>query len=122
MSKSLKILFMILCFLFIATLPVQAINMNLSDNTGATNTLTNNTINDNSVSNTLPDTSDLFNTNTNTNNSSTTTSSSNSGASVSYLSSLPEADLGLNNILNILLIVIGILLILLGIAIIIRLK
>ena len=38
------------------------------------------------------------------------------------LSSMPESELGLGNILNIILIVIGILLILLGIAIMIRLK
>lgn len=120
MTKSLKILLIILCFLFIAVSPVQAINMNLSDNTGVANTLTNNTINDN-VSNTLPDTSDLFDTPSSTS-PSTSTSNSSTSTSVSYLSSLPEADLGLNNILNILLIVIGILLILLGIAIIIRLK
>ena len=44
-----------------------------------------------------------------------------SSATVST-NSLPESNLGLSNILNILLIVIGILLVLLGIAIIIRLK
>lgn len=41
---------------------------------------------------------------------------------VSPLSNLPEANLGLNNILNILLITVGILLILFAIAILIRLK
>lgn len=46
---------------------------------------------------------------------------SNSG-SVSTLNSLPEAELGLSNILSIILIVIGVLLILLAIAIIIRLR
>lgn len=46
-----------------------------------------------------------------------------SGSStISSLSSLPESDLGLTNILCIILIVIGVLLILLAIAIIIRLK
>ena len=42
--------------------------------------------------------------------------------SYSTVSTIPEANLGLNNILNILLIAIGILMILLGIAILIRLK
>lgn len=42
--------------------------------------------------------------------------------SVTSLSNLPEANLGLNNILNILLISIGVLLILFAIAILIRLK
>ena len=42
--------------------------------------------------------------------------------SVTSLSKLPEANLGLNNILNVILISIGILLILFAIAILIRLK
>ena len=41
---------------------------------------------------------------------------------VSLLSNLPEANLGLNNILNVILISIGVLLILFAIAILIRLK
>ena len=47
---------------------------------------------------------------------------SSSGSVITTLNSLPEAELGLTNILSIILIVIGILLILLAIAIIIRLK
>jgi len=47
---------------------------------------------------------------------------SSSGSFVSSLNSLPEAELGLTNILSIILIVIGVLLILLAIAILIRLK
>ena len=42
--------------------------------------------------------------------------------SVTSLSNLPEANLGLNNILNILLLAVGFLLILFAIAILIRLK
>ena len=42
--------------------------------------------------------------------------------SVTSLSNLPEANLGLNNILNVILISIGVLLILFAIAILIRLK
>lgn len=43
-------------------------------------------------------------------------------SAVNTLSNLPEANLGLSNILSIILIVIGVLLILLAIAILIRLK
>lgn len=43
-------------------------------------------------------------------------------SSVQRVSSIPEANLGLNNILNVILIAIGILLILFAIAILIRLK
>lgn len=42
--------------------------------------------------------------------------------SVTGLSNLPEANLGLNNILNVLLLAVGVLLILFAIAILIRLK
>lgn len=51
-----------------------------------------------------------------------TTETSATVTSVNPLSNLPEANLGLNNILNILLIAIGFLLILFAIAILIRLK
>lgn len=51
-----------------------------------------------------------------------TYSSSSSSTVTSTLNSLPEAELGLTNILSIILIVIGVLLILLAIAILIRLK
>lgn len=53
-------------------------------------------------------------TNTSTNNS--------TSANISSITSLPEASLGLSNILNILLVVVGVLLVLLSIAILIRLK
>ncbi|MCI8277299.1 MAG: hypothetical protein HFJ46_05185 [Clostridia bacterium] len=43
-------------------------------------------------------------------------------SSVQRVSSIPEANLGLNNILNVILIAIGVLLILFAIAILIRLK
>jgi len=59
--------------------------------------------------------------NTNTLSPNTSNSQANS-ATVSSLSQLPEASLGLTNILNIILIVVGILLVLLSIAILIRLK
>ena len=115
---------LLLC-LFIS--PVYAINMDLSAN--ASNTVVN-TVNDSTTANTITDTNTISDTNTllSTSTNSTLTSgsltpnSSSTNTGISYINSLPEADLGLNNVLNILLIVIGILLILLGIAIIIRLK
>ncbi len=55
-------------------------------------------------------------------NSSTNTSTYQSNARVSTVSSIPEANLGLNNVLCVILIAIGILLILLAIAILIRSK
>ena len=53
---------------------------------------------------------------------SNTSVDSNTSSPLNALSSLPEASLGLTNILNILLIAVGILLILLAIAILIRLR
>ncbi|MEF2620278.1 MAG: hypothetical protein ACLUF5_01705 [Clostridia bacterium] len=53
---------------------------------------------------------------------SNTSVESNTSSPLNALSSLPEASLGLTNILNILLIAVGILLILLAIAILIRLR
>lgn len=65
-------------------------------------------------------------TNTSTNTSTSTSTSSSSYAtqvsSVSTVSDMAEANLGLNNILNVLLIAVGFLLILFAIAILIRLK
>ena len=60
--------------------------------------------------------------NMNLQNNTTTSGASNTASPLNALSSLPEASLGLTNILNILLIVVGVLLILLAIAILIRLK
>ena len=78
-----------------------------------------NLVNNNSSNNT----DDMADENT-TNYESLAPQNTNAGNSavVSTLSNLPEAQLGLTNILNIILIVIGVLLILLAIAIIIRLK
>jgi len=99
MLKALNLIITSIIIIFIFCNPIYAtdINMNLENNT---NSLNNNI--SSSTNSSLPT-------------SSTTTT-------VSALSNLPEANLGLTNILNIILIVLGILLILLGIAIFIRLK
>ena len=90
---------------------VQAINvnMNLSNTTSIDTSL----VSGNSISTENPDYD---------NDNAYTPSYISTGSTVSTLNSLPEAELGLTNILSIILIVIGILLILLAIAIIIRLK
>lgn len=113
MSKFLNI-FCLLLVIIILLAPtfVQAlgVNMNLDNNMVANSTSTTNS--------TTSTTSQTNSTNkTNTPQYYTTSSST-----VGTLESLPEANLGLSNILSIILIVIGILLILLSIAIIIRLK
>lgn len=75
--------------------------------------------------NTIDNTSSLDSTTNNTtqtSSNSSTSSSSSKVTGVSNISTIPEANLGLNNILSILLIAIGVLLILFAIAILIRLK
>ena len=119
MNKYLKIISTIiivsmLCMCFFSSTSLAEIDMNLtSDST--TNTETENL---NNVE-TTPATTTNSTSNTNTAGATNTQTSS---ATVSTLNSLPESELGLTNILNILLITVGFLLILLGIAIIIKLK
>ncbi len=115
MKKLLTIsLILLIIFMVFALNFVQAmgINMNLTANTSTDNT----TIEDDTNTMTDPENSST------TDHLSPTTTNSNNSASVSTLNQLPESSLGLNNIINIILIVIGVLLILLGIAILIRLK
>lgn len=110
----ISIVVLIISFGVLSMTPVLAedsIDMNLTENSTSTNN-TNDTSNTNTSENT----------NTNSNYSYTGTSDSASSPTVSNIDSIPESELGLTNILNILLIVIGILLVLLSIAILIRLK
>lgn len=119
MSKTIlkiSIILVILALFVCSCVHATDVNMNLSNNAVNTSSTT-----DNSNSATTTQNS---NARTTANNQAADSSQStlyNSSASVN-LNSLPEAELGLTNILNIILIVLGILLILLGIAIIIRLK
>lgn len=110
MSKSLQV-FVIFLIIFMLVMPsfVQATQVNM--NLAAEN---NSSEDSDAVSEENNSTSDNL--------SPSTTNYSNNSSTVSSLNQLPEAGLGLTNILNIILIVIGILLILLGIAILIRLK
>lgn len=142
MSKSLKILLIsLMCTFFIFSVNCFAVNieMNLSSNVIDYNieTLSNN-IDNNVASNVSDSNSNTVSSNIETSNtvsgsvaddsaqdftSEASTSLSNRNTSVSdTLTALPESELGLTNILNILLITVGVVLILLSIAIFIRLK
>jgi type IV secretory pathway VirB6-like protein len=130
LKKSL-IIFTILMLFVPFFVQATTVNMNLTATDTAVNSVS---------ANTTTQQNNTTNTNVNSvtssnNNSYTTTSQSTSNSStqeeldysvstptISSLSQLPESNLGLANVINIILIVIGILLILLGIAILIRLK
>lgn len=130
MNKYLKILLVIfVCVFFFFTTNCFAVNidMNLSSNLVDSNTTS--TSNDIvSEENTTNDNNSVSNTDLNTESNSNTVSNSEDTASnrisgtADALQSLPEAELGLTNILNILLIAVGVVLILLSIAIFIKLS
>lgn len=134
MSKYLKILFLTSIFICFAlctcfatelapnstdtfTEPMQQSEINNSINENNIDELSTSNENTISDSNTASQSSADSVTNTNSN-----TKGSSKVTAVNTLSGLPEANLGLNNILSILLIAIGFLLILFAIAILIRLK
>lgn len=123
MKKNIKIIFFVLIiasiFMFVTNKPAfAAINLNINNSTSNSETSTENTNSENLQSQYG---NELDNVST-TSSSSSYDASSSSSAEVSNLSSIPESNLGLSNILSILLIAVGIILILLGIAVLIRLK
>ncbi len=142
MSKYLKILFLTSIFICFAlctcfatelapnntdtfTEPMQQSEINNSINENNIDELSTSNENTISDSNTASQSSadSVTNTNSSTNSSTNSnTKGSSKVTAVNTLSGLPEANLGLNNILSILLIAIGFLLILFAIAILIRLK
>jgi cytoskeletal protein RodZ len=138
MMKKSRILIILLIFILLGTLNVFATELsqnmestnsttdNVSDtstNTSATELQTSSSVSNSSTNQSENSTSQSTDTQTTTSSSSAkTTSGSTKVTGISALSSLPEANLGLNNILSILLIAIGFLLILFAIAILIRLK
>ena len=108
MNKSFKIMLVTLLLIFIvfsSNCFAVNVDMNLASNLADEGT---NVVNNNVISNTST---------TNTN-----TAESTDSATFSNLSSLPESELGLTNILNILLIAVGFVLVLLAIAILIKIK
>lgn len=109
MNKSFKIMLVTLLLVFLVfsgNCFAVNIDMNLASNLADGDT---NVVNNNVSSNTSVTTS-------------TTTDVDTDSATFSNLSSLPEAELGLTNVLNILLIAVGFVLILLAIAILIKIK
>lgn len=135
MNKSLNLLIVtLLVILFLLTTKCFAANidMNLSADSAQSNTsvsgntvesqlndIDSNTVSDNMISYEDADYDDSeFNSTSN----STTNTALSTSPSADMLQALPESELGLANILDILLIAVGIVLILLAIAIFIRLK
>lgn len=122
MSKTFKVIIIALVIILaIGTITSNAasINMNLesgntsTDNVADTNNTTDtNTQASNEITNSVENA---------TNSSSSQTDSDSSSPIVTNVSSLPESELGLTNIINILLIAVGVILIFLAIAILIRL-
>ena len=118
MRKTFKIIIIsLILVLAINTITSNAasINMNLEAENAVTDENpeeSTNSTDTNTVSNT---------TNTTSNTTSTDSNSGTDSATVTNLSSLPESELGLSNIINILLIAVGVILIFLAIAILIRL-
>jgi len=114
-----KIIWSVICillFLFIFTNSSLAINMNqaTAENTPAENTLADEA---EEPTNTANQTENVANQPV-----TTSTGSNVPTSTTTTVSTLPESDLGLANILNILLITVGVILILLAIAILIKLK
>ena len=111
MSKTFKFIFnmilMVILVLMLSNKTFAAIDMNLIANSESNTSVTNSTANELTYSNSA---------------SSSSTANSSTSVKTGTMSSLPESELGLTNILNILLITVVLLLILLSIAIIIKLK
>ena len=136
MLKLKNVKFIVLSIIFVLFLGITscyAVDLDLSDE--LENDLLSNSSNSNNsdVSGNYTNTNSNSSSNTNLSNTSTGNStnsiytntdsgSTNSTPSATVTNSIPESDLGLTNILNIFLIVIGVLLILLAVAILIRLK
>lgn len=123
-QKILKILFILTLSVIMFTNFTYATDIDptaLNDNYS-------NSITTNSINNSINSTNNSINNSVNSTNNSTTstlkpvTTNPSSVTSITSDNSLPEANLGFTNILNIVLIVIGVLLILLAIAILVRLK
>lgn len=115
MSKLSKI------FLIFSILSILLISNVDADNTTYNNSSENTVSYNNQVMQSDSDTSAIYNS-TNNNSISNSNNTSNKRSSVSYITQLPESGLGVTNILNIFLIVIGVLLILFAIAILIKAK
>ena len=115
MSKTFKVIIIalvLICAIGTIASSAASINMNLES---GNNVSDENVVEDANTT----DTNTLANTTSNT--TTTDNSSGTESSTVTALSSLPESELGLSNIINILLIAVGVILIFLAIAILIRL-
>ncbi len=126
-TKKILLIFGIVFILFSSFVYAENVTTNNSETPQATavpadrnttNTSTNTSYNNNgeTVSTTYAPTTTPYNSSTNP------TPTSNVHTSVSHITTIPESGLGLTNILNIFLIVIGVLLILFAVAILIKAK
>lgn len=134
-NKSLKIFLISMIFVFVVfTTKCMAVNidMDLGSNLVNQNVLSNSEVIDqienventmsNSSSNTSSNSESAGNVQASNQNGENVDSSTKTNNNSSVFSTLPESELGLTNVLNILLIAVGFVLILLAIAIIIKLK
>lgn len=122
MNKCLKTSLVILLFICIfITSKCFAVNIDMSLSSNLVDTDTNSAISNESSTNTNSE-NPILGTNATDNVLSENSTSESTSATFSNVNSLPESELGLTNILNILLITVGVVLILLAIAILIRLK
>lgn len=119
MSKVLKIftIFIFAISVLIYTSNAETTNLYNDIYNETTNSTSNSTTNEN-----IDDNLDPFEDTSEEEISNTARSSTAVNAQINTVSSIPEANLGLNNVLCIILIAIGILIVLLAIAILIRLK
>ena len=122
-NVKLFIVLLIVFVLFLGITSCYAVDLDLSTEleNGLLSNVTNSNTNNSSSSNTNKNNT-LTDNSTNGGYTNTNSSSTNLTPSATITNSMPESDLGLTNILNIFLIVIGVLLILLAIAILIKLK
>ena len=123
MLKLKNVKFIVLSIIFVLFLGITscyAVDLDLSDdlisnstnsNTNNSNVSSNNTNTNNDSSSNTNTSNTSVNNNTNSSYTNTNSSSTNSTPSATVTNSIPESDLGLSNILNIFLIVIGVLLI-----------
>ena len=135
MVKLKKFKFFVISIVFALIFGINycyAVELNLTDDLTTNFSLNNTSDNSNSTDSNATNSTDTDTdsntniTNTNSENTMNTTDSATysgtSNTSTTVSNALPESNLGLSNILNIFIIVIGVLLVLLGIAILIRIK
>ncbi len=121
--SKIAILFSMVFFLFIGIANAETTNLyNNIANENTSNTTTNSTDEEETIQNDTTNESVLEDDLLEDTNQTSTPPNINSNARINTISSIPEANLGLNNVLCIILIALGILIILLAIAILIRLK